>query len=268
MNPRARPAPPGFIAPGGYHRPSEFFESESRNALSLLPADPVPPRVFFEDTVPAIFADFEFDEVERALDLRLGVVLLPESETQEGGAWTLHFVEGELGIAEGRSEDCDLTVIQTVADWRSVLWEGRPAWVAEMVTRVAESGPEALRSEMGFLSLRNPAALKGLSEIRGLVEILVEADRSDATNGVERVGAHGDWRLGLLVGPGPIPPTPQASIRLGAEQAEAIRRGALHPLEALITGQLRLEGDLGLILQLQAVAMTATMPPSPIDRAR
>lgn len=214
--------------------------------------------------MPAIFAGFEFNEAERALDLRLGIVLLPGRGDDEGGAWTLHFVEGELGIVEGRSEDCELTVIQSVADWRAVLWEGRPALVAEIVDRVAESGPEALRSEPGFLSLRNPEALKGLSEIRGLVEVLVEAGPGDGAGRGREDGADRDWRLGILVGPGPIPAAPQASIRLGAEQAEAIRRGALHPLEALITGQLRLEGDLGLILQLQAVAMTASMPPSPI----
>jgi putative sterol carrier protein len=60
----------------------------------------------------------------------------------------------------------------------------------------------------------------------------------------------------------PISDSPDASIRLDAEQAEAIRRGELHPVEALITGQLRLEGDLGLIIQLQAIAMLASPPPS------
>ena len=52
---------------------------------------------------------------------------------------------------------------------------------------------------------------------------------------------------------------PQATITLGAAEADAIRDGSLHPLEALISGQLQLDGDLGLILQLQAVAMTLSM---------
>ena len=59
--------------------------------------------------------------------------------------------------------------------------------------------------------------------------------------------------------PGAVPETPQATITLGAAEAESIRSGALHPLEALISGQLQLDGDLGLILQLQAVAMTLSM---------
>ena len=49
-------------------------------------------------------------------------------------------------------------------------------------------------------------------------------------------------------------------------KAEAIRVGDLHPLEALITGQLQLDGDLGLILQLQAVAMTLSMTTGGVSR--
>ena len=81
-----------------------------------------------------------------------------------------------------------------------------------------------------------------------MIELRIEADGGDA---------QGDWRLGILVGGGALPESPQATIRFGMVEAEAIRVGDLHPLEALITGQLQLEGDLGLILQLQAVAMAA-----------
>jgi hypothetical protein len=81
-----------------------------------------------------------------------------------------------------------------------------------------------------------------------LIELRIEAEEDDA---------QGDWCLGVLVGEGALPESPQATIRLGMPEAEAIRVGDLHPLEALISGQLQLEGDLGLILQLQAIAMTA-----------
>jgi hypothetical protein len=92
-----------------------------------------------------------------------------------------------------------------------------------------------------------------LSEIQGLIEAIIAGESEEMD----------DWRVGIRIGPGPIPESPQATILLGTEQADAIRRGDLHPLEALITGQLRLEGDLGLIIQLQAVAMTASMPKDP-----
>lgn len=221
--------------------------------MSTFPDEPVAPRVFFEDTIPALFAEAVLDEAERAVDLKVGVVLQSDQGGEQGGEWTLHFIDGELGVASGRAEDCDITVVQRVKDWRSALWEGRPALIADAVARVAESGPDALRRVGDGGGPRNPAALGELSEIRGLIEAIIASEN----DGVD------DWRLAIQIGPGPIPVSAQATIRLGADQADAIRRGDLHPIEALITGQLRLEGDLGLIIQLQAVAMAASMRKPP-----
>lgn len=217
--------------------------------MSAFPPEPVTPRVFFEETIPALFAEADLDEAERAVDLKVGVVLRGAVDGDEGGEWTLHFVDGELGITEGRAEECDVTIVQRVEDWRSALWEGRPRLIADAVASVAVSGPGGLRPSGEIRGPGNPNALKGLSEIHGLIEATIAGEDEDADV----------WRVGIRIGPGPIPESPQATILLGADQADAIRRGELHPLEALITGQLRLEGDLGLIIQLQAVAMTALM---------
>jgi len=219
--------------------------------LSAFPSRSVAPRVFFEDTIPALFAELELDDAQRTIELKLGVVLRGADESDEGGEWTLHFVDGELRISSTRLEECDVTIVMRVEDWRSALWEGRPRLIADAVSSVVEAGPDALRqSESALGGPGNPKALKGLSEIHGLIEASIAAGSEDAD----------DWRVGIRIGPGPIPESPQATVRLGADQADAIRRGELHPLEALITGQLRLEGDLGLIIQLQAVAMRASMP--------
>ncbi len=212
------------------------------------PSEPVSPNEFFEDLIPSLFAELDLGVEQRALDLKLAVCL----EGEEGGAWSVHFVGGELGIAEGRAEDAAITLIQSVSDWRSALWEGRPGLVSDLVAQLEQVGAvEPAWAGAAGPAVSNPRALEGLRELRGLIEI------SLASEG----GA--DWRLGILLGTGPIPETPQAVIRIGAAEAEAIRRGTLHPLEALIGGQLRLEGDLGLILQLQAIAMTASLPPPP-----
>jgi hypothetical protein len=226
--------------------------------LSRLPSEPVPSRVFVEEALPALFAELELGPDERALDLEIGIVLTPDdtgedgdAEADRGGAWTLHLVGGELGIAEGRGTGCVVTVVQSVSDWRAALWEGRPRLVADLVDALAESGPNALRAIGEANRPKNPAALEELRELGGMVEMVVsgEAESGD------------DWRVALLIGPGPVPETAQATVRLGAEQAEAIRRGVLHPLEALMSGSLRLEGDLGLILRLQAIALAASLPP-------
>ncbi len=215
--------------------------------MAQLPPEPVTPREFIEDVVPSLFAEAELGPEERALDLKLGIVLHGET----GGEWTLHFVEGELGISEGREVDCALTLVQSVTDWRAALWEGRPGLVSDLARRVAEHGSDGLAPPGVEATPKNPGALEGLRDLHGMIEGVIASAGAD------------DWRLGILIGPGPVPEAPQATIRIGAEQAEAIRQGKLHPLEALIGGQLRLEGDLGLILQLQAIAMTATLPPPP-----
>ena len=108
----------------------------------------------------------------------------------------------------------------------------------------------------------DPSALAELRKLRGYLELRVAtAESGKASLGAgDRSGVvRGPWRLGIQFGPGALPTSPDASVELGAAQAEAIQRGQLHPLEALMTGELRLEGDLGLILQLQAIAMMASL---------
>jgi len=213
--------------------------------MSAFPSKPVTPQCFVEEIVPALFAELALDEV-RGVPIKLGLLL----RGAQGGEWTLQLGDGALAIRAGRTDDCEITIVQRVEDWRSALWEGRPGLVSDLVDALLKEGSEGfLRGRVDVASRRAPNTLEGLSDIRGLVETVIAGD-------------HGapDWRLGIQIGVGPIPETPQATIRLGAEQAEAIRRGDLHPVQALIAGELRLEGDLGLILQLQAVAMTAMMP--------
>jgi hypothetical protein len=214
--------------------------------MSAFPSNPVTPQCFVEEIVPALYVDLALADVARGIPWKLGLVLRGD----QGGEWTLAIVDGELVIRPGRSEDCEITIVQRVEDWRSALWEGRPGLVSELVDALLKEGREGiLHNRLRVVPQRAPRSLEGLSDIQGLVEAVIAGEPGTP-----------DWRLGIRIGPGPIPETPQATIRLGAEQAEAIRRGDLHPVQALIAGQLRLEGDLGLILQLQAVAMTAMLP--------
>lgn len=222
-----------------------------------FPTHPVTPAAFVEDVIPALFADLDLSPAERAVELRIGIVLRGET----GGEWTLHFIDGELGIEARRDSNADFTIVQEVADWRAVLWEGRPAVVADALA--ARLRPETARhpaSSLPPVVAPDPVALAELRRLRGLLEIRVAAAESPtslAAGGDRSAAGCGDWRLGILFGPGALPTAPDASIELGAAQADEIHRGRLHPLEALMTGELRLEGELGLILQLQAIAMLA-----------
>ena len=211
--------------------------------MTTFPAEPIPPREFIEDVIPSLFEEVELEPDEEAIDLRVGVVF----EGDDGGEWTLHFVEGDLGVRDVRDPEAELTVIQTVEDWRSALWEGRPALIADGVEQIRRGGANELRPPAPADGQPRVDPLKGISDLRGRIEMVID-DAGEAR-----------WAVGVLVGPGAVPETPQATITLGAAEAESIRSGALHPLEALISGQLQLDGDLGLILQLQAVAMTLSM---------
>lgn len=227
---------------------------------SVFPAEPVESRVFLEDVIPALFADLDLSPEQRAVELRLGIVLQGEAggdpSGDRGGEWTLHFVEGELGIETFRSPDCDLTLVQRVEDWRAALWSGQPPLVADALRELFHAPGTGPTAGSGAPRLEpDPRALAELRRLRGLLEIRVEAADHEPSG-----AGSGKWQLGIQLGPGPIPTEPDATIELGAAQAEAIRQGRLHPLEALMTGELRLEGDLGLILQLQALAMTASLP--------
>lgn len=219
---------------------------------SAFPAAPVASSVFIEDVIPGLFVDLDLTPAERAVELRLGIVLAGDGGSDPGGEWTLHFVDGELGIEPMRRPDCDVTLIQRIVDWRSALWAGRPAFVADAVEALFSApGQAPAASALPLTLVPDPRALESLRALRGHLEIRVEGEGGAASE---------DWRLGIVLGPGPIPERPDATIQLGAAQAEAIHRGRLHPLEALMTGELRLEGDLGLILQIQAIALTASLP--------
>lgn len=224
--------------------------------MFAFPTAPIEPRVFFEETIPKLFGDLKLDERERSVNLKVGVVLTSAADGPQSAEWTLHFADGDLHVLAGRETDCDLTIVQRVTDWRSALWEGRPGLIADGVAALIQSGPAAFRPAGVEVGGGHPEALKGLGDLRGLIEAVI-ADRAE-----DEAEDRDDWRIGIQLGPGPISETPDATIELGAEQAEAMRRGELHPVEALITGQLRLEGDLGLIIQLQAIAMMASPTPS------
>lgn len=212
--------------------------------MSFLPEAPVSPREFIEEVIPSLFAEVELDDEAEQVDLKVGVRL----DGPEGGEWTLHFVEGELGIIDGLAPDCGLTILQSVADWRSAIWEARPGLVADGIREIAELGPAGLAEASRARGPGNPKALRELETLPGRIDAIV------AGEGVP------DWRIAVHIGPGPIAETPQATLMIGSVEAESLRVGELHPLEALITGKLRLEGDLGLILRLQAIAMAASMP--------
>lgn len=215
--------------------------------MSFLPDAPVSPLEFVEEVIPSLFSEVDVDAAGEAVDLKVGIRL----EGEEGGEWTLHFIEGELGVQSGLAADCGVTVLQSVEDWRSAIWEGRPQLIADGIRELAEKGPAGLAESPRPGAPGNPEALRELETLPGRIDAIVAGEDVP------------DWQVAVQIGPGPIAEEPQATLMIGSTEAEALRTGELHPLEALITGQLKLEGDLSLIIRLQAIAMAASLPAPP-----
>jgi putative sterol carrier protein len=81
----------------------------------------------------------------------------------------------------------------------------------------------------------------------GLVRIVVQG------------GQGGDFAVGFKLGPGAIPAQPSATLSLSAADAAAMERGELDPLAAFMAGRIRVEGDMTLVMQMQAIQMQAAM---------
>jgi len=201
--------------------------------MTAFPASPLPPAEFFEEFLPQRFATAELPPALCDAEFSLGVALVGEG----GGEWLLQLGGGALRVERGSRNGAPVTLVQSVADWRGGLWEGR-------------GGAFSARAASLFDPLVLIDAMKG-REDRLLAPGLLDR--------VEGIAAHlevrvtgvpgGDWSAGVLLGPGSLDAA-DARIVLTADDAEALAEGRLDPVEALMSGKLRFEGDSGLLLKL------------------
>lgn len=201
--------------------------------MTAFPASPLPPAEFFEEFLAQRFATAELPPALRGADLSLGVALVGEG----GGEWLLRTGGGGLRVERGSRNGAPITLVQSVADWRGALWEGR-------------GGAFSARAAALF----DPVVL--FDALKGREEQLLAPGLLDR---VERVGAHievcvtgvrgGDWSAGVLLGSGSLDDA-DARIVLTEADAEALVEGRLDVLDALMGGKLRFEGDSGLLLKL------------------
>jgi hypothetical protein len=214
--------------------------------MARLPASPIPASEFFERFLPKAFAEAELPDEIRAVDLVLGVRL----EGQGGGEWLVHLRAGSVRVEPGSREVAAFTVVQSVEDWRGALWEGRGGAIGRQAAAVFQPGALSV-ARAGELGAPSPEALAQMRGLSGLVRMCVTG------------GEGGDWSLGLKLGPGEIPAEPTTTVSLRAEDADALERGELNPLEAFLGGRIQIAGDVTLLMQMQAIQMqTASARPA------
>jgi len=208
--------------------------------VAEFPTSPLPPAEFFEDFLPRAFGEAGLPDALASFDLALGVKL----EGEGGGEWLLQLVEGRLSVAPGSRAEAAFTVVQRVEDWRGALWEGRGGAIGQQA--VAVFRPETLAagpSARGLVAAPSPAALTAMRELDGLLRMVVTGAEGD------------DWAVGFKLGPGAIPEEATTTITLSAADAAALGTGELNPLEAFMAGRIQVAGDVGLVLQMQAIQL-------------
>ncbi|HKA14343.1 MAG TPA: SCP2 sterol-binding domain-containing protein [Myxococcota bacterium] len=208
--------------------------------MAEFPRSPVAPAELLERYLPAAFAESARPEHAAGVALALGVQLVGEG----GGEWVLDLCDGDVRVRAGSRAETAFSYVQTVADWRGALWEGRGGAVGRGAAALFQPGAPEVEAAVGLVGAGIPAAIAALGELRGLVHVVV----SDAA---------GEWRVGLQLGPGDIPSLPTTEVCVSAADADQLAAGELKLIEAFMAGRIRILGDMGLVLQMQAAQMQA-----------
>jgi hypothetical protein len=217
--------------------------------VAVFPPSPISPAEFLEGYVTAFVAEWGIPESLAGVDLDLGVRL----DGEGGGEWLYSLCDGSLDVYPGSREDADITLIQSVDDWRGTLWEDRGGIVVERALALFRNG--GLPALGGVLAGALGTGTTPAAPDRGLFERLA------ALGGVMRTvitgGPAGDWATAVKFGPGEIPDEATATISVHHDDVVALARREISPLEAFLAGRVSVAGDMLLVMQLQAIAMSA-----------
>jgi len=206
--------------------------------MTALPPATTSPKEFLENWLPKAVAESGLPENARSVDVRLGIRL----EGDGGGDWIFHLRDGAVSVTPGPTEEAAFTLIQTVADWRGALWEGRGGAFGKQASGLFRPNASQQPGAPGGRPM-DPAALGRLQALRGMIRMVVAG------------GPGGDWKVNFKLGPGPIPAEPSTTVTISADDASAMERGELDPMQAFMAGRIQIAGDMALMMQMQAATM-------------
>ena len=206
-----------------------------------FPKAPVEPSELIERWLPAALAEAPLPPGSETLDVKLGIQLTGAG----GGEWVVHVAQGRASVARAPRADAAFTYVQSVEDWRGALWHGRGGAIGEGAARFFRPAALAAPQPGQLAAAPTPAALVELAKLSGLLRLVVNAE------------AGAPWSVGFKIGPGPIPEQATTTLLIAEADAAAMGRGELDPMTAFLSGRMRVEGDMTLMLQVQAVQMQA-----------
>jgi hypothetical protein len=217
--------------------------------MADFPASPLSPAEFLEQWLPSAFAAADIPDEARNVDVQVGVCLQGDG----GGEWIFEVKNGALAVQPGSRAECAFTFVQSVDDWRGALWEGRGGAIGRQSVALFKPGSPAAAAGPGQMGPGPPnaAALEEMRKLDGVIRMQV-------------TGAEGgDWAVAFKLGPGPIPDDPTTIVSITAEDAAALERGELDPMQAFMGGKLQVQGDMTLMMQMQAIQMQAAAAARP-----
>jgi len=199
-----------------------------------LSSTPITPKEFMEEFIPSILSEASLDA---ETDVKLGVQL----EGDDGGEWVVHLSGGSFQVEAGPRDEASFTLVQTVDDWRGALWQGRGGVFGAQAAALLTRGAAGAEDE----DPPNPKVLEQLAALNGLIRVTVTG------------GEGGDWSTGFKLGPGDLPEEPTTWIKIDAGDAEAMQSGSLDPMQAFMSGKIQIIGDMAMMMQIQAISMSA-----------
>ncbi len=206
--------------------------------MTALPPATTPAKEYLEDWLPKAFAAVPPPDAAKDVDVKLGVKL----EGSGGGEWVFHMNRGSLAVSPGSAEPCAFTLIQTVEDWRGAIWEGKGGAFGKQAAAMFQPGTQSSGQGPGGRPM-NPQAIERLGALKGVIRMVVSG------------GPGGDWKVDFKLGPGPVPADPTTTVTVLHDDAEAMSRGELDPMQAFMSGKIQIAGDMALMMQMQAASM-------------
>jgi putative sterol carrier protein len=187
------------------------------------PPEGITPADFFERWLPAQLASAPRPQSQ------LGVRVVLDGDG--GGAWLLTTAADGLHVTAGSEGEADITLQQSVADWRAIV--------------IGEAGAPSLapgQASPADLLLLDQSAQSVLARVKGTVrfEITGFGDRT--------------WSIAITFGRQPPAVPPSATISVDAETYSGMLARTVQPQQAFFAGKIKLDGDASLAMQL-AMAM-------------
>ena len=146
-----------------------------------------------------------------------------------GGSWEIHAQDGTLSVAPPGREPPDVWIRQSVTDLRVVLGAADPdlpvllpgQWSARELLLADPRDVDLIRQISGRLLLE----IEGMRRRRWAVDV-------------------GFGKAGVSAG------RPRTTVRIDGPTFEGVRAGAIPPMQTLLDGRLKIEGDRALAMQL------------------